>query len=228
MKYRAIIFDVFGTLVALTPPEKYKATLAQMSDILSIRLEDFQRLWDKEVAPLRYTGHFDTIEAGLEYICRSLGMGVEPLRIQKAAQIRIDFTRELLHPRADAVHTLQALKQRGLKIGIISDCSPDLPILWNETPFAQYTDITVFSCQVGFQKPDARIYQMACTLLEVRPQYCFYIGDGGSHELSGATRVGMEAALLRVLDEETYARRQDALEWQGAVLSSLSEVLDVL
>jgi len=78
-------------------------------------------------------------------------------------------------------------------------------------------------------KPDARIYRLACEQLEVKPQECLYVGDGSSHELTGASRVGMHAVLIRVPYEDTYdAHRIDTEEWNGSTISALREVPGLL
>jgi putative hydrolase of the HAD superfamily len=155
MKYDAVIFDLFGTLV---PLQDYGGARSAMAATLTVSSEDFSRLWN-ETSRMRATGYFATVEANIGYICRTLGLQLEANRITTAARIRVDFTRCTLTPRGDAVETLAQLKTAGYKIGLISDCSPDVPLLWQDTPFASLVDVPIFSCSVGFKKPDPRIYK---------------------------------------------------------------------
>ena len=118
------------------------------------------------------------------------------------------------------------LKQAGYKIGLISDCSSEVPILWPNTPFFSLVDAPIFSCAVGFTKPDPRIYRIVCNRLAVVPQDCLYIGDGGSYELTGASQIGMHTLLIRVPYEDGYDfYRTDAKKWEGPVISRLKDVL---
>jgi putative hydrolase of the HAD superfamily len=129
-------------------------------------------------------------------------------------------------PRSDAIETLSHLKYEGCKTGLISDCSPEVPAIWKDTPFAKLIDVAIFSCLVGVKKPDPRIYHLTTNQLGIKPQKCLYIGDGSSQELTGASQVGMQAVLLRLPDEEgTDAHRIDSEEWYGPVISVLTEVL---
>ena len=90
-------------------------------------------------------------------------------------------------------------------------------------------DATVFSCLAGVRKPDPRIYLLATEQLAVRPEECLYIGDGSSHELTGAASVGMHPVLIRVPYEDTPdAVRINEEEWDGPRVSSLTEVLTLL
>ena len=87
----------------------------------------------------------------------------------------------------------------------------------------------MFSCSVGLKKPDPRIYQLAANRLEVEPESCLHIGDGGSNELTGASKVGMHPVLIRIPSEDSAdAYRIDWEEWHGLTISSLKDVLTLL
>ena len=55
----------------------------------------------------------------------------------------------------------------------------------------------MLSYDVRLAKPDPRIYEMAVEGLGVAAEECLYVGDGTSNELTGASRVGMTAVLMR-------------------------------
>lgn len=222
---RAVIFDLFGTLVDSFSLQEHRRVLSEMAASLGVAPDDFSRLWF-ETYKERGTGIFPTVEANLDHICRALGHALDPDRIAAATRLRVDFTRRSLRPRPDAIRTLAQLKAWGKKIGLISDCSPDVPLLWKDTPFHPWIESPLFSCSVGYFKPDPRIYGMVCERLAVRPQECLYVGDGGSHELTGALEAGMHAVLIRVPYEDTNdVHRPGADVWQGPVVPTLSEVL---
>ena len=48
------------------------------------------------------------------------------------------------------------------------------------------------SCDVKLKKPDIRIYELCAGKLNVKPEECLYVGDGGSNELSAAITAGMK------------------------------------
>jgi putative hydrolase of the HAD superfamily len=129
-------------------------------------------------------------------------------------------------PRPEAIGILSTLKSKGYKIGMISDCPSNTPLLWENTSIKPFFEATIFSCAVGIKKPDPRIYNLALDKLKVKPQECLYIGDGGSNELTGASSVGMHPVLISVPTEETYLFGVE--DWKGTVISSLNEVLDLV
>ena len=148
--------------------------------------------------------------------------------MRQAAEHRLDYTRVCLAPREGAVETLRALRAGGLKTGLLTDCSSEVPRLWSETAFAKLFDATTFSHDAGLKKPDPRIYHLTLDRLGVPPSECLYVGDGSSHELHGAAQVGLTPVQIRVAYEEhddTY--RLDDQEWHGPCVGALVDVLDI-
>jgi putative hydrolase of the HAD superfamily len=70
-------------------------------------------------------------------------------------------------------------------------------------------DAVIESSKVGVRKPDPRIYQMMCELLEVKPDACVYLDDLGvnckpAHQLGMiAIKVESEAQALAALAKAT-------------------------
>jgi putative hydrolase of the HAD superfamily len=227
-KYKAIIFDLFGTLVDNFVRNEYERVLAEMASILNTPINEFQRVWLASF-PQRATGVHANQKASIEYICRKLNVPINEAEVNHAFKVRLDYTKRSVVPRPDAVATLARLKAQGYKIGLISDCSGEIPMVWGSTPLAPFFDVTVFSCVAGIKKPDPRIYRLATDPLKVRPQDCLYIGDGSSKELTGALQVGMHPVLIRDPDESVdahYIDRED--DWPGPKISYLKEVLTLL
>ena len=226
MKYEAVIFDLFGTLVPALSNREYRLVLGRMATSLSIPVDDFNRIWF-ETSRARNTGAIPTIEANIEHVCQELEARVSDAEIRRAMRVRVDFVTRIMQPRPDAIEVLSHLKSQGFKIGLISNCSSDTPVIWQDTPFVPFFDVTVFSSSVGMKKPDPLIYNLAMGQLGVKPEDCLYVGDGASNELAGAARVGMNPVLIKVFDEDFDGSLPDDAreEWGGPAVSSLTEVL---
>jgi putative hydrolase of the HAD superfamily len=143
--------------------------------------------------------------------------GAAPEVIEEVVAVRRSVTREGLVPVPGALETITELRDRRLRIGLITVCSDDVVALWPQTAFHGLFDSEVFSCSVGLRKPDPRIYLLACEQLGVEPKEAMFVGDGANDELAGAERVGMTAVLLERSDEEQ--------EWPGRRIRSLPELL---
>ena len=222
MKYEAVIFDLFGTLIPNMSVSEHRVVLTRMAEVLSAPPDDFVKLWF-ETFNERSTGVFRSPDANIAYICRTLGVSVDETDVKRAARIRFNYSIQSMVPRSDAIETLSHLKYEACKTGLISDCSAEVPVIWKDTPFAKLVDVAIFSCLVGMKKPDLRIYRLATEQLNVEPQDCLYIADGIGRELSVASQIGMHAVQILVPGEDEYEPYRE--EWNGPVISSLTEVL---
>jgi putative hydrolase of the HAD superfamily len=225
MKYKAVIFDLFGTLVDNFTTSEYNRILQDMADILQVPADKFSKLW-KDSFYMRTNGTHKTHEESIRWICNELGKKVTDEQVEKVATLRLDYTVRTLQPRKDAIPTIKKIKAMGLKVGLLSDCSPETPAAWPKTPFNGIFDVTIFSCEVNTKKPDPRIYRMATDKLGVKPEECLYVGDGSSHELTGATAVGMHPVQIidpRETIDTHYVDREE--NWTGPRISNLREVL---
>lgn len=228
MKYKAVIFDLFGTLIENFTRSDYAAVFAEMADILSVPPEEFLQLW-VEAFDQRATGVFPTTLDAIKNLSRKLNPRVTDNQIKQATRVRLDYTKRSINPREGAIEVLNHLKAAGYKTGLISDCTGEIPKVWGGTPFAPLFDVTVFSCKAGIKKPDPHIYLMATEQLGVETKDCLYIGDGSSQELTGALQVGMHPVLIRVPDESVDMHFIDREEnWEGPEITSLQEVLGLL
>lgn len=227
MKYEAVIFDLFGTLIDNFSRQEYESVLMEMASTLAVPYDEFTLLWF-DTFHQRITGALPTPESNIEYICQKLGIQVNDTQIKLAGRVRLDYTVRSFKPRPGSVEVLAHLKSEGYKTGLISDCSSEIPKVWANTPLAPLFDVAVFSCLAGIKKPNPRIYQKATEQLGVEPQTCLYVGDGSSQELTGASQVGMNPVLIRVPDESVDAHFIDREEWDGPVISSLAEILTLL
>jgi putative hydrolase of the HAD superfamily len=216
MRFRGVIFDLWQTLVPW-PVESANRMYGRLAEAWGADLETFHELWSRRRRE-RETG---PMEPHLRSIAAELGLGGD---VQAVMAIRRDWTLESLVPRADAIPTLEELRRRGHKLGMISVCSDDVPEVWDRTPFATLFDSTVFSCSVGFSKPDPRIYLVAADELGVEPEDCLFVGDGANDELPGAERAGMTALQLRAPGEQLTAEGE---RWSGRYVGMLSDVLEL-
>ncbi len=228
-KYRAVIFDLWGTLVdELSYPEEnrrlYLQNTHEMADLLGLDPDGFSSAWSQR-ALQRIAGDFSSTGEALSDICRALGIDPVETRIQACTSIRFEYVRNALNPRHGTIETLCELREKGFGVGLISNCGDEVSQLWDSTQFAKLFDVSVLSFQVGLTKPDVRIYELAAQRLRVPPDQCLYVGDGSDGELSGASRAGMTAVLIRTPYDLADGSRE---QWPGDRVENVGDVLNLL
>lgn len=186
---KAVIFDMFETLIT-----HYKCSLyfgAQMAQDARISEERFLPLWratDKE----RTLGKL-TLEQVITSILQECGCFSEEL-LGKIVEKRIETKKacfENLHE--EIILMLTKLKERGIKIGLISNCFSEEAMVIRESVLFPFFDAVCLSYEQGVQKPDREIYNRCMAELDVKAEECVYVGDGGSYELETAESLGMKA-----------------------------------
>jgi putative hydrolase of the HAD superfamily len=152
----------------------------------------------------------------VEDIFRELsGRSAPPEQVAAALHVRRDVHAPAFAPTAEAVETLRVLRNRGFRIGLLTNCSSDTPDLWRASTLAPLVDATAFSAVEGVMKPASSFYTRLLARLGVKPWACAYIGDGKDDELAGAKRVGLVPIL--------YAPQDASASWPGLTIRSLGE-----
>jgi putative hydrolase of the HAD superfamily len=95
----------------------------------------------------------------------------------------------------DAVPTLKALRDRGLRVGIVSDTGFDLRPAMDLLGLSPFVNTVVMSFEYGVCKPAATVFLTACDQLHVHPERTLMVGDNPLTD-SGAVAAGMYVFLL--------------------------------
>jgi putative hydrolase of the HAD superfamily len=93
---------------------------------------------------------------------------------------------------------LAGLRARGLRLGLVSNSFwPTELHLRDLAEFGidDYFPVKVFSRDLGFRKPHARIFHEALDALGVRPGEAVFVGDRADRDVDGARAVGMRGVL---------------------------------
>jgi putative hydrolase of the HAD superfamily len=106
-----------------------------------------------------------------------------------------------LYPEVAA--TLDALKERGLILDVISNFDSRLHRILAGLGIADRFDEVFVSSAVGHAKPDARIFQAALRKHGLAPGDAAHIGDSETNDVRGAREVGLKAILVDRSGHET-------------------------
>lgn len=186
---RAIIFDMFETLITHYNSPLYFGW--QMAEDAGVDTEIFLARWrgleeDRTIGKL-------SLEQTLEMILKESGVYTEDL-VAKIAARRVATCKSCfqnLHP--EILPMLEELKKNGMRIGLISNCFSEEAKVIRGSVLFPYFDTVCLSYELGMRKPEEDIYRVCMQKLSAKPEECIYVGDGGSHELETAKRLGMDA-----------------------------------
>ena len=187
MKYVAIIFDIGDTLLEHYPSEKQifverlkhlgfevdnKLTTSVGEVITKAAHELIQK--EQNGAPRMSDNDFTAMQDKAALSCIIADKNETEL-LEKLANLPLPKQEFKIIP--GTVEVLQTLKDKGFRLGIVSNHRTWLPDYLKEIGLSQFFETIVVSDIVGVEKPDSRIMQIALDNFSLDASVCLYVGD---------------------------------------------------
>ncbi len=191
---RAVLFDLDNTLVNFT-----KTKRACVDAALRAMIAAGLQLSASKAEAVLYTIYR---EKGIEYdrvfqdFLAHTMQAVDPHILARGIVAYRQEQRKRMQPYPGVVRTLQALRKRGLRLGIVSD-APALKV-WirlMELKLDEHFDTVVTLADAGKIKPAPEPFRQALQKLGIAPAEALYVGDRLDRDIIGARSVGMPTAL---------------------------------
>jgi putative hydrolase of the HAD superfamily len=223
---RGVIFDLYHTL---TPRESDWSTRPATCDMLGVD----RRAWDRvliETSRWRLAGEERDPYRILRRLVDQVDASISDDKVRDVLAQRTERFRDCFRNIPDAnVAVLKKLKGAGFKLALLSNADVMDMDAYRGCPLEGCFDVEVFSCEVGWVKPEPEIYRLTLDRLGLAAGDCIFVGDGGSNELDGAKAVGLRTIFVSGVIEELWperipARRAAAdhhLQWAHEVESVL-------
>ena len=188
---RAVLFDWGGTLVDFSWDD----------DLLAAGHRAGLRALDRDAEADAFTARFraelmPALAPGDDYpavLARELAASADEIDRFLDAEYGVWTPAHALLGSAHAL--LEALRERGLRLGIVANAWPEPARLTRrriaELGVAERVDAIVLADEVGARKPDPRIFAPALETLGVGPGEALYVGDRLDVDVLGASRAGL-------------------------------------
>lgn len=237
MTTRAVLFDFGGTLYdysTLLPGEV--ESLLQLCEWVGIQpptLEELRRAQRgamrqvfRTYLPRDYYLHRDLFRDAVVHMLRTLGAEATDEQLERYRQLQWQCHQRDLRLRDGVLDTLQALRDRGLHVGMVSNIDEDqLDHLVGATGLQPYFDSLLSSERAGACKPAPPIFAEALRRAGCAPAEALFVGDTLLQDVAGAKRAGMRAALIWHRDDSTPP---DGEVQPDHVIRSIPELLELL
>jgi len=172
-----------------------------------VLIEKVSKAVDDEIQRDYAAGRLEEVEIAAIYdtALRGLGLELDPDLIERVMELEQEGWLESVHTGPDVIATLEALRGRGLRLGVVSNAAY-LPRLMKEQlaalGLAAYFDAVTFSSEVGVRKPHPAIYADALRKLGAKPARTLFVGDRVREDVQGPKELGMRAVLTREWRQE--------------------------
>ena len=152
-----------------------------------------------------------------EYVAIALGeLGIKPsleaLRGFTDAILETSVYTAKVEPAEPGMkESLAELQEHGLRLACVSNAFMGGDVLTQimfERGLGDFLDFTVSSCELGYRKPHAAIYQAALDKLGIAGPDAIFVGDRLDADVEGPSKLGMRTVLtLQYRDEDPAAAR---------------------
>jgi len=222
---KAIYFDLFFTLIV----PAYKKTNNEF-DILDLPVSEWENYAESDMLyQERALGLVNSEKDIIDKIVSTIPLKISDIQKEKVLLARESRMKEALQNiSTDIIDVLKKLKDKNIKLGLISNADVIDCKYWNQSPLSSFFDDVIFSCNVGMLKPDRKIYELAMQHLKVLPSECLFVGDGGSNELYGAKSVGMKTVFTEALEVKNDEKRIRIMEQADYYVKYFREILDCI
>ena len=228
---KAVFFDFFNTLVYFDPPrEKHYADTAAEFGVhvtpaaVAAALPEADAWWRSENSrsTIKDRAQEDKFDAYRGYglrILRDAENTVSPDQalqtLAKAFSVGFKFKNY-----TDSLPALQALKEKNLRMGVISNISEQIDAYIDKAGFADYFAYKITSFEAGCDKPQPQIFQLALKRAGVTAAETLFVGDQYELDVLGARSAGITPILI---DRDGAGAAYDCI-----VIKDLSQVVDYL
>ena len=222
---KAIYFDLFFTLIVPI----YEKTNNEY-EILNLSVSEWEQYAENDI--LYHERALGFVKTEKEIIDKIVSL--MPFEVSVIKKEQVLFAREQRMKNAlqviskEILDTLEKLKLNDIKLGLISNADCIDCKYWNQSPLFRYFNDSIFSCNVGLLKPDRQIYNLAMQRLDVSPDQCLYVGDGGSNELYGAKSAGMGTVFSEMLETKNAAQRESIIKYSDYHIKHINELFNYL
>ncbi len=245
MPVRGVIFDMGGTLLHYNAPDAtweetentgarpIYALLRDAGYSLPPEDEALARAWRHALSLWNSiaTASVEDLKLGRQIRLMAALWGIADLPddlVERAGLAYIGAIRAHVYPLEGAADTLAALRQRGLRVGLLSNTYwPGRYHLDDLERFGllPYLEHLVFSGDVEAWKPGREAFALSLDALGLAPDEAVYVGDSLYFDVWGAQQAGLRAVWI----EQRHRWMPDGLEaTPDATIQSLAQLVTVV
>ncbi len=236
MPIKAVFFDWFGTLARYEPAREEAASQALKEfgydvapERLRVAIAAADRAWFEENTRARIRSRDAAEQARLyarhqQNMLKEVGVDLSAeAETFRKLMARIQVLTSGMHFVLfdDVVPAMKLVKDRKLKIGLLSNMDQDMHPLCRQLGIDPYLDLIVTSGEIGVDKPKPPMFIAALQRAGVKASEAVHIGDQYQVDVVGARGVGIKPLLI-----DRYSLATDVTDCPR--LKSLTEIADHL
>jgi putative hydrolase of the HAD superfamily len=206
MTVKGVFFDLYGTLFV------YGDMAAEMNEWLaefhaclknrglSLSLESFKEYYShrhSRTEPVYLKDGLTLFEQHIQSVCSDLKLNIQGGEIKITAEALLEVWERYITLDPDCLPVLDSLNEQRKTVGLISnfDHPPYIYSLATKSGLDRFLAAIVISGEVGFRKPDSKIFHIALRRTSLQTHEAIFVGDS-EEDIIGANSVGITSVLI--------------------------------
>ena len=223
-----IFFDVDGTLLDHKTSEYISVLIfyEENRDFLTCDKEKFYEIWRK-IADQHFnrylSGKLSFLQQGvarIKEIFFSCGVKLSEKEAEEKFKNYLQ-TYENNWTAYDDVQSLTNLNKK-YRLGIITNGDlKQQSLKLEKMGIKNLFEVIISARDVGLQKPDLEIFKIACSMVDISPDRCYYVGDDLEKDILPCQTIGMKGIWIN----------RNKIEYENSnidIIYSLNELKDIL
>jgi putative hydrolase of the HAD superfamily len=145
--------------------------------------------------PARGVGAYPDAAGDMAAVLEAAGLAPDPRLVADLVELERSELTERVHLYDDVLPVLSALRDRGARTALISNCSHSTRPIVHRLHLEDVFDAVVLSFEARAMKPDPAIYRAALDTLGVDPRGAVFVDDQPRY-CDGAAALGIETRLI--------------------------------
>lgn len=241
--FKALIFDLGHTLMCFQGswPDILPRAAAELHQTLQqagiqVDQKTFLEAFQRDLNDYYQQREIDFIESTvLEVLRQTLAAagrtGLPEDLLRTALSRMYAVSQSLWQTEDEALPTLHALRQRGYRLGILSNAGDDADVqaLVDQAGFRPQFDFVLSSATTGIRKPHPRIFELALAQWpDLSPAEAVMVGDTLEADVLGANQAGLFSVWLTKHVEDPHQHPRAAEIIPQAQIENLEELPGLL
>lgn len=212
MQLSLITFDLGGTLIGPSPSvgDTYAEVLKQRgipadAQRINMRFPDALRTWTHGKAPrLSPRDQHGIWQSIVRDAIAEEQLPEETFNTVFAALFEAYARGDRWMILPDVRSVLRNLQRRGFRLAVISNSDSRMRRVLSDLDLDIYFEAIFLSAEIGYEKPDQRLFAHVSRAMGVDPQHILHVGDSVRHDAEGAEAAGFRHFLVKA-GEHTLA-----------------------
>lgn len=237
--YKAIIFDLYGTLVDIHTDESQEYLWEKMALLFKMRGADYEPMELKTA----YTEQVDQLlekkrMKGVEHpdidVLKVFKNLFKSKNVESSRNLTLEMARffrilslDYICPYPGAIELLEYLKDQKYKLYLLSNAQESFAFdELDSTGIAKYFKSIYISSGYKIAKPDEQFFRILLDKEHLAPEDCLMVGNDHTTDIEGANRIGMDSFYVHTNCSQRDVPKEIGAKWR-VDSGDLNEVLEV-